>query len=77
MVLTLYLNIIPSNEDGDNLLLQRACLDYRRLEEAHLKYSIHKVKQNYPNYFKILALQSTVNETLQEIGPCTTRQKSV
>ena len=61
--------IIFSNQDGDKRLLQRACLDYRRLEEAHLKYSVLKVQKDYPDYFRNLAVQSNVNETLEEMGP--------
>ena len=58
-----------SNQDGDKWLLQRACLDYRRLEEAHLKYSVLKVQKDYPDYFKNLAVQTNMNETLEEMGP--------
>ena len=61
--------IVSSNQDGDRLLLQRLCLDYRRLEEAHLKYSVLKVRKDYPDCFSNLAMHYNVNETLEEIGP--------
>ena len=61
--------IIFSNQDGHKWLLQRACLDYRRLEEAHFKYSILKVQKDYPDCFRNLAVQFNVNETLEEMGP--------
>ena len=61
--------IIFSNQDGHKWLLQRACLDYRRLEEAHLKHSILKIQKDYPDCFRNLAVQFNINETLEEMGP--------
>ena len=46
----------------------RARLDYRRLEEAHLKFAVLNVYQRYPSNFLSMAMYS-VADTLEEITP--------
>lgn len=47
----------------------RAQLDRRRLEEAHLKYSILQVYRRYPKHFTEWCISSSVAHTLDEITP--------
>ena len=54
---------------GTSLLYSRAQLDRRRLEEAHMKYSVLKVYRRYPDFFDKWCLSSNVMETLDEITP--------
>lgn len=47
----------------------RACLDRRRLEEAHLKYAVLCVYQRYPHYFTRLSIDLCIRQTLEDITP--------
>lgn len=51
------------------ILCERACLDRRRLEEAHLKYSILRMYQQYDSYFSKWSLSSNIKQTLEDITP--------
>lgn len=46
----------------------RARLDYRRLEEAHLKFAVLNVYKRYPSNFLSMKLYS-ITDTLAEITP--------
>lgn len=48
---------------------ERACLDRRRLEEAHLKYCILKMYKKYPNYFHDFKITSDVKHILEVVTP--------
>lgn len=50
-------------------LCERACLDRRRLEEAHLRYAILCIYQRYEGHFTTWSLSSCIKETLQDITP--------
>ena len=54
---------------GTQLLNDRACLDHRRLEEAHIKYSILRVCKQYPKHFPKMIIHSALDQTLEEITP--------
>ena len=60
---------LHSYQDYEKLLEQRACLDYRRLEEAHLKFCILRAQKEYPDHLSKLTLQHSVNDTLEEMTP--------
>lgn len=47
----------------------RAQLDRRRLEDAHLKYSILQVYRRYPKHFTEWCISASVSHTLDEITP--------
>ena len=48
----------------------RAQLDHRRLEEAHLKYSVLKMYKRYPTYFKDkIMVASNIESVLDEVTP--------
>ena len=47
----------------------RAQLDRRRLEEAHLKYCILQMYRRYPDHFSEWCISSNVIHTLDEITP--------
>ena len=49
-------------------LSERACLDRRRLEEAHMKYCILRMYQRYPAYFPKWTV-STLTDTLEDVTP--------
>lgn len=51
---------------GDEI---RACLDRRRLEEAHLKYAILLVYRNYPEHFPSWKVSRDVRIKLGEVSP--------
>lgn len=50
-------------------LIQRACLDNRRLTDAHLKYCLLEVFQNYKETFKEYMIYTNLEHTLDEVTP--------
>ena len=55
-------NILPSRVVG------RAQLDRRRLEDAHLKYSVLQVFMRY-SHFKDWCIAPNVHQTLKDVTP--------
>ena len=61
--------ILPHRAPTCEELCERARLDYRRLEEAHLKFCVLNVFLRYPATFPSWKLSTSISDTLDHITP--------
>ncbi len=47
----------------------RACLDRRRLEEAHMKYAVLSMYQRYTTHFSKWSIAPSIKQTLEDVTP--------
>ena len=61
--------VLPLSSMSVSLISNRACLDCRRLEEAHLKYAVLCIYQRYSQSFPRWVIASDTKQTLENITP--------
>ena len=64
-----YVILLYSYEVDTKQLEERACLNRRRLEEAHQKYCLLKVYKRYPSHFKEWKISVDIQKTIEEVTP--------